>query len=91
MSVLNSLDSSKASLNIILTGVGDVTEGDLKIAQSINGKSVFVQPLLLVFGSGLVLGFGTARTKAIERLVEQYRITLLTDDVIYHLLGQLKV
>ena len=38
VSVLSSLDRSKASLNIILTGVGDVTEGDLKIAQSINGN-----------------------------------------------------
>ena len=38
VSVLTSLDRSKASLNITLTGVGDVTEGDLKIAQSINGN-----------------------------------------------------
>ena len=38
VSVLNSLDSSKASLNIVQTAVGDVTEGDLKIAQSINGS-----------------------------------------------------
>ena len=50
MSVLNSLDSSKASLSIILTGVGDVTEGDLKIAQSINGKSVSVSTPITCIG-----------------------------------------
>jgi len=38
VSVLKSLDQSKASLSIVLTGVGDVTDGDLKIAQSINGN-----------------------------------------------------
>lgn len=43
VSVLTSLDQSKASLNVVLTGVGDVTEGDLKIAQSING-SIYVLP-----------------------------------------------
>ena len=43
VSVLTSLDQSKASLNVVLTGIGDVTEGDLKIAQSING-SIYMLP-----------------------------------------------
>jgi len=37
------------------------------------------------------LGFGVASPKAINALVEKYRISLLTSDVIYHLLEQLKV
>ena len=40
VSVLNSLDASKALLDIVLTNVGDVTEGDLKIAQSVNGNFI---------------------------------------------------
>lgn len=46
VSVLKSLDCSKALLSIIQTGVGDVTEGDLKIAQSINGRKLYFQLLL---------------------------------------------
>ena len=41
--------------------------------------------------TGIVLGFGAARTKAIDGLAEKYKVTILTNDVIYHLLEQLKV
>ena len=44
-----------------------------------------------MLGTGIVLGFGAARTKAIDGLAEKYKVTLLTNDVIYHLLEQLKV
>ena len=38
-----------------------------------------------------MLGFGATRTKAIDGLAEKYKVTILTNDVIYHLLEQLKV
>lgn len=41
--------------------------------------------------TGVVLGFGAVRTKAIDGLAEKYKVTILTNDVIYHLLEQLKV
>jgi len=37
MSVLKSLDTSKAMCNIIDTGIGNIAEGDLKTAESIKG------------------------------------------------------
>lgn len=93
VSVLESLDASKASLSIILANVGDVTEGDLKIAQSINGIILSLYYITIEeWFVGIVLGFGTATTKAIDVLAgEKYKVTLITNDVIYHLLDQLKV
>lgn len=38
-----------------------------------------------------MLGFGTASTKAVDTLAEKYKIAVLTNDVIYRLLEQLKV
>jgi len=37
ISVLKSLDTSKAMLNIIDTGIGNIAVGDLKIAESVKG------------------------------------------------------
>ena len=45
----------------------------------------------IILDTGIVLGFGAARTKAIDGLAEKYKVTLLTNDVIYHLLEHLKV
>lgn len=44
-----------------------------------------------MFAIGTILGFGTATTKGIDKLVENYKVTIFTNDVIYHLLEQLKV
>lgn len=41
ISLLNSLDTSKAAVNIIDTGIGNIAEGDLKTAQSIGGHHVY--------------------------------------------------
>ena len=93
VSVLKSLDFSKASLNVVQTGIGNITEGDLKIAQSINGRKLHycTVTIVILFVTGIVLGFGAGRSKAIDVLSEKYKVTLLTDDVIYHVLERLKV
>lgn len=93
ISVLKSLDSSMASLSIAVSGVGDVTEGDLKIAQSINGNTLLPIAIveLCIIVTGIVLGFGIAGSKGVKKIAEKYKVTLLSNDVIYHLLEQLKV
>lgn len=73
--ILSSIQSEEVTLNIISSGVGSITESDVKIAES---------------ADALVLGFNSEPTSVAKRLAEASGIKIETYNIIYKLVEAVK-
>ncbi|MEX2369198.1 MAG: translation initiation factor IF-2 [Candidatus Paceibacterota bacterium] len=71
------LHSDRAALDIIYTGVGDITEDDVRLVTSEDH-------------SGIVIGFNVKPSSAAEKTATRHNVTLKTAPVIYDIVEWLK-
>ncbi|MFA6410456.1 MAG: translation initiation factor IF-2 [Candidatus Buchananbacteria bacterium] len=72
---LNKLSSPEVAVNIIIRGLGNITEGDILRAESANA---------------LILGFHVKMTLAAENMAKEKKVEIKNYEVIYHLLDEVK-
>jgi translation initiation factor IF-2 len=70
------IDSDKVDLNIIFTGVGEVTESDVQLAAA---------------SKAVILGFHTQIENHAEPLVKQLSVHVRLHNIIYHAIDDIKV
>ncbi len=73
--ILSSIESPEVALNIISSGVGSITESDVRIAES---------------AGALILGFNSEPTSVAKRLAEASKIQIETYNIIYKLVEAVK-
>jgi translation initiation factor IF-2 len=74
-SALEKIKSTKADLNIIFAGVGEVTESDVQLAAA---------------SKAVIIGFHTAIESHAETLVKQFGVQVRLHDIIYHAIDDVK-
>jgi translation initiation factor IF-2 len=72
---LEKIKSTKAELNIIFTGVGEISESDVQLAAA---------------SKAVILGFHTAIESHAESLVKEHGIQVALHDIIYHAVDDVK-
>ncbi len=72
---LEKITSSKAEINIISAGVGEITESDVQLAAA---------------SKGVILGFHTAVEGHAETFIKQLGIQVRLHDIIYHAVDDIK-
>lgn len=72
---LNKIHSDKADLNIIFTGVGEITESDVQLAAA---------------SKAVILGFHTAIESHAEAIIKQLNVQVRLHDIIYHAIDDVK-
>ncbi len=72
---LEKIESSKAELNVIFAGVGEVSESDVQLAAT---------------SKGVIIGFHTRIESHAESLVKQLKIKVRLHDIIYHAIDDAK-
>lgn len=70
------IESDKADINIIFTGVGEVTESDVSLAAA---------------SKAVIIGFHTQIESHAESLVKQLGIQVRLHDIIYHAIDEVKL
>jgi len=70
------IESTKVTVNIIFSGVGEITESDVLLANASNAA---------------IIGFHTLIESHAEPLLKQYNIKVAMHDVIYHAVDTVKV
>lgn len=73
--ILSAIQSDEVALNIISSGVGAITESDIKIAES---------------AKALVLGFNSTPTPVAKRMADKSGIEIVTYNIIYKLVEAVK-
>lgn len=73
--ILDTIPSDEVSLDIVGSGVGNITESDVKLAESTGS---------------LILGFSVTPTPVASRLAESSHIEILTFNIIYKLVESVK-
>lgn len=73
---LMKIESNKAELNIIFTGVGEVSESDIQLAAA---------------SKAVVIGFHTQIESHAEALVKQLGVQVRMHDIIYHAIDDAKI
>jgi translation initiation factor IF-2 len=73
--ILSAIESDEVALNLISSGVGSITESDVKIAESAHA---------------LILGFNSEPTSVAKRLAEASGIKIETYNIIYKLVEAVK-
>jgi translation initiation factor IF-2 len=69
------IESEKVQLNIVLAGVGEISESDVQLAAS---------------SKAVILGFHTGIESHAEPLIRQHAIQVNTHDIIYHAIDQVR-
>lgn len=72
---LEKIESTKAELNIIFTGVGEVSESDIQLAST---------------SKALVIGFHTRIESHADSLIKQLGVQVRLHDIIYHAIDDVK-
>lgn len=72
---LEKIKSTKAELNIVYAGVGEISESDVQLAAA---------------SKGVILGFHTQIESHAETLVKELGITVKLHDIIYHAVDDIK-
>jgi translation initiation factor IF-2 len=72
---LKSIPSDEVALRILKAEAGEITESDIKLAESARAK---------------IVGFRTKVSSAIQRLAEQKKIKILNFDIIYELIQEIR-
>lgn len=75
-SALEKIKSTKAELNIIYAGVGEISESDVQLAAT---------------SKGVIIGFHTQIESHADNLVKELGITVKLHDVIYHAVDEVKL
>ncbi|MDB2613701.1 translation initiation factor IF-2 [Chlamydiales bacterium] len=75
-SALGKITSDKVNLNIIFTGIGEISESDIQLAAA---------------SKAVVLGFHNSIEQHAEQLVKELGIEIRLYDVIYHVIDEVKV
>ena len=73
---LEKIQSTKAELNIIFTGVGEISETDIQLAAT---------------SKGVVLGFHTRVESHAEQMIKQLGVQVKLHDIIYHAIDDVKL
>ena len=73
--IVSGIGSKEVMVEYIKTGVGSITESDVKIAQSSNA---------------VIFGFNTTATSVAKRMAEESGVKIKTSDVIYELVENIK-
>ncbi len=73
--ILSTIKSDEVAVNYVETGVGNITESDIKIAET---------------SGSYVIGFNVVATSVANRMAEGSEITIKTFDVIYELVEEVK-
>ena len=66
---LHKIESDKVDVNIILSGVGEISESDVQLAAG---------------SKAVILGFHTGIESHADKLIKQFGVTVRTHDIIYH-------
>jgi len=72
---LEKIESTKAELNVIFAGVGEISESDIQLAAT---------------SKGVVLGFHTKVESHAEPLIKQLNVQVRLHDIIYHAIDDIK-
>jgi translation initiation factor IF-2 len=72
---LGKIDSKKIELNIISSGVGEISESDVQLAAA---------------SKATILGFHTQIERHAESLIKQLKVTVRLHDIIYHAVDDIK-
>lgn len=72
---LEKIESDKAKINIIFTGVGEISESDVQLAAA---------------SKAMILGFHTQVESHADQLLKQFGITVRLHDIIYHAIDDVK-
>lgn len=75
-SALMKIESDKVELNVIFTGVGEVSESDVQLAAA---------------SKAIIIGFHTQIENHAEPLVKQLGIHVLLHNIIYHVIDEVKI
>ncbi|GBE16595.1 translation initiation factor IF-2 [bacterium BMS3Abin15] len=73
--ILSTIKSDEVAVNYVETGVGNITESDIKIAET---------------SGSYVIGFSVVATSVASRMAEGSGVTIKTFDVIYELVEEIK-
>jgi len=73
---LEKIESTKAEINVIFAGVGEVSESDIQLAST---------------SKAVVIGFHTRIESHAEQLVKQLKVQVRQHDIIYHAIDDVKV
>lgn len=73
--VLQKIESEKVELNIIMAGVGEISESDVQMAEASHAA---------------IIGFHTQVESHAEAIIKQYGIVVHLHDIIYHVVDQVK-
>ncbi|MEC7840334.1 MAG: translation initiation factor IF-2 [Chlamydiota bacterium] len=73
---LQKIESDKVDINIIFTGVGEISESDVQLAAA---------------SKAVIIGFHTGIESHAEPLIKQYGVQVKLHDVIYHAIDSTKV
>lgn len=89
---LQGIGNKEAITRVVSSGVGDISESDVKMAKAIGGMWNFVKHY---FGSstsviGTVVGFSVKIPKAMEILAAQNGVPIISSDIIYRLMEIVK-
>ena len=97
--IISSSSPRQLTLSLVRSGVGPVTENDVEMAAE--GEYTFgsKHPYCFVVGiaigcltcAGVVVGFNVKTSRAIQNFANEKNVKILTHNVIYTLLEQLKV
>jgi translation initiation factor IF-2 len=73
---LGKIESSKAEVNIIFTGVGEISESDVQLAAA---------------SKAVILGFHTQIESHADQLVKELGVIVKLHDIIYHMVDEVKL
>lgn len=90
---LQGIGNKEAITRIISSGVGDITESDVMMAQAVGGR-VHLQYhkhcANLALSEGTVVGFSVSASRSIETLAAQKGVPLCLSNIIYRLMDDIK-
>ena len=95
---LKTYSQQEVALKVTLTGLGNINDSDVEMAASSDGSlaQYMVLHVLLYhafdhYVTGIVVGFNVKLPKSVSTSVKKRQVPVVTHNVIYHLLGLIKV
>ncbi|KAJ6606487.1 hypothetical protein DFH09DRAFT_1387545 [Mycena vulgaris] len=77
---LQGIGNHLAITKVISSGVGDILESDIMMAKAVGGESF----------SCTIVGFSVSSTRAVDTLAAQHSVPIITSDIIYRLMEEVK-